>query len=128
MAKEKILIVDDETAIVGLLKVAFTKAGYEVFSAESAEDALEILKNEKIFVMYLDLNLPGMNGIDLCRRIKEDIPMAVIFALTGYASLFKLADCREAGFDDYFKKPVNMKTLMKTAEDAFEKINRWKNC
>jgi DNA-binding response OmpR family regulator len=76
--------------------------------------------------MFLDLNLPGMNGMDLCRRIKKDKPMAIVFAVTGYASLFELVDCREAGFDDYFKKPVDMKSLVKAANDAFERIDRWK--
>jgi CheY-like chemotaxis protein len=41
-------------------------------------------------------------------------------------TLFELADCREAGFDDYFTKPVELKLLMKAAEDAFEKLDRWK--
>jgi DNA-binding response OmpR family regulator len=126
--EESILIVDDEKAIIGLLEVAFSTAGYKVVSAQNAEEALSILKDKKIFVMFLDLNLPGMDGIDLCREIKNQIPMAMVFAITGYASLFELADCREAGFDDYFKKPVNIKMLIKTAKDAFEKINRWKNC
>lgn len=43
-----------------------------------------------------------------------------------YASFFELAECREAGFDDYFQKPVELKTLFKAAEDAFGKIVRWK--
>lgn len=126
--EDKVLIVDDEKAVVGLLKLAFTNAGYQVVSADSAEQALSILQDENIFVMFLDLNLPGINGIELCRKIKKQIPMAIVFAITGYASLFELADCREAGFEDYFKKPVNMKVLIKTVEEAFEKINRWKNC
>ncbi len=127
MQKKKILIVDDEKAIINLLKQAFSRAGYDVISAESAEAALELLQNETIHVMFLDLNLPGMNGMELCRKIRKEIPMANIFAVTGYASLFELADCRETGFDDYFKKPVNIKILVKTAEDAFEKIRRWKD-
>ncbi len=52
--------------------------------------------------------------------------MDIIYAITGYASLFELADCREAGFDDYFQKPVEMKTLLKADQDAFKKIDRWK--
>jgi CheY-like chemotaxis protein len=77
--------------------------------------------------MFLDLNLPNMNGIELCRQIKHDKPMAIVYALTGYASMFELADCREAGFDDYFTKPANMSALLKAAEDGFEKIKRWKS-
>jgi DNA-binding response OmpR family regulator len=126
MSGKKILVVDDEKAIISLLKQAFSRAGFEVRPAESAEEALKVLEQNDITVMFLDLNLPGMNGMDLCRRIKKDKPMAIVFAVTGYASLFELVDCREAGFDDYFKKPVDMKSLVKAANDAFERIDRWK--
>ena len=68
----RILVVDDEKAIVSLLKQAFSRAGFEVRPAESAEEALKVLEQDDITVMFLDLNLPGMNGIDLCKRIKKD--------------------------------------------------------
>ena len=126
MIQNKILIVDDEKAIITLMEQIFSRAGYEVKSAESGKEALELLEEDKIQVMFLDLNMPGMNGIELCKAIRKDMPMAMIFAVTGYASLFELSDCREAGFDDYFKKPVKIKALLATAESAFEKINRWK--
>ena len=127
MAEKKILVVDDEQAIISLLEQAFSRKGYEVWSALDAETALEILENQTIYVMFFDLNLPGMNGIALCREIKKRRPVSVIYAITGYASLFELADCRDAGFEDYFKKPVNLSTLMDKAASAFEKIERWKN-
>jgi len=76
--------------------------------------------------MFLDLNLPGMNGVELCRKIRKDRPIAVIHAITGYASLFELTDCREAGFDDYFTKPADMEMLLTAAQNAFEKVDRWK--
>ena len=122
----KILVVDDERSVIKLMENVFRKQGYETKSAESAEEALEILENEKIHVMFLDLNLPGMNGVELCREIRKQLPMALIYAITGYASLFELSDCREAGFDDYFKKPVEIETLTRTAESAFQKLKRWK--
>lgn len=127
MSERTILVVDDETTILNMFKLAFTQKGYRVKTAASAEDALELLKTEKIHVMFLDLNLPGMSGIELCRTIKSQMPMAVLFALTGYASLFELSDCRDAGFDDYYKKPVSIAELIRSAELAFEKIERWKN-
>ncbi len=126
MSQDKILIVDDEQAILNLFEKAFSRAGYDIRTATSAEKALDLLKDEDIYVMFLDLNMPKMNGLELCREIKKDLPMSVIYAITGYASVFQLAECRDSGFDDYFKKPVNLKVLMKAAEDAFIKINRWK--
>jgi len=125
--KKRILIVDDEKAILNLLKQTFSRAGYDVRTAESAEIALDILENENIYVMLFDLSLPQMNGLELCKTVKKDRPMSIIYAITGYASLFELSECREAGFEDYFKKPVNIATLIEKAESAFEKIERWKN-
>lgn len=126
MSDKKILVVDDETSIVNLLKQVFSRAGYDVRSAMNGEDALALLQNEKIHVMFFDLNLPTMNGIELCRKIKKSMPMSIVYAITGYASLFELSDCREAGFEDYFKKPVNIKILIKAADDAFERHERWR--
>ena len=125
MSEKKILVVDDEELIRDMLTQAFEQAGYKVRSAESAEDALEILKDEKFWVMFLDLNLPGMNGLELCRKIRRDYPLAIVHAVTGYVSLFELSDCRAAGFEDYFSKPVNLENLFKAAENAFEKLDRW---
>ena len=124
--KNKILIVDDDEAIINMEKLAFSRAGYDVVSAEDGEQALKILQRENIHVVFTDLNMPEMNGIELCMAIRKLTPMAVVFAVTGFASLFELAECREAGFEDYFVKPVNLKKLVETAKNAFEKLNRWK--
>jgi len=121
-----ILVVDDEKAILNLLKQTFSRAGYGVTTAESGETALTILEKESIQVMFLDLNMPGMNGVELCRTIKNNMPMSIIFAITGYPSMFQLVDCRDAGFEDYLKKPVSIKVLIGVVEEAFKKIDRWK--
>ena len=124
--EKKILVVDDEQGIRKMLETAFNNAGYSVTLAESAEEALEILEYNKIQVMFLDMKLPGMNGIELCRQIRKENPIACVFAITGFGSLFDLADCRDVGFDDYFLKPVDLNVILKTAKNAFEKIERWK--
>ncbi len=123
--EKKILIVDDEKMIRDMLEKAFTREGYLTRSAESGEEALDLLAREKIKVMFLDLKLPGMNGLELCKQIRSENPMAIMYAVTGYASLFELSDCRDVGFEDYFTKPVDLKTLFKAANDAFDKITRW---
>ena len=126
MNTQKVLFVDDEPGILMTLEKAFTRDGYAVRTADSGEAALALLQAEDIHVMFLDLNMPGMSGIELCRRIKQERPMDIVFSLTGYASLFELSECREAGFDDYFKKPADLKLLKAAAQAAFEKQNRWK--
>jgi CheY-like chemotaxis protein len=124
--QNKILVVDDEQVIGDILKKAFSKVGYTALCAQSSEEALDILKHENIKVMFLDLHLPGMNGVELCRLIRKNNPIACIFAMTGYVHMFELLECRQAGFDDYFTKPVNLQVLFAAAKEAFQKLERWK--
>jgi len=123
----KILVVDDEKSIRDLFESAFSDAGYELYLAENGEAALHILGGEEIELIFLDLKLFGMNGIELCRQIRRTRPLAIIYAITGWSGLFEIEECREAGFDDYFKKPVALDMLFKSVEDAFEKLDRWKS-
>ena len=88
MNEKKILLVDDKTDIGRVFEKALVRAGYVVRSAASGGEALEILKGEKIQVMFFDLNMPEMDGLELCRRVRKDFPMAMIHAVTGYSSLF----------------------------------------
>lgn len=121
MHERKILVVDDDRIVCGMLEHFFSQSNYTVRTARNAEVALDILSREKIQVMFLDLNMPGMNGLDLCRIIRKEFPMSIIYALTGYDSLYRPLDCIEAGFNDYFKKPVDLGVLHKAAKDAFKK-------
>ena len=123
---KKILVVDDEASVRDLLQNTFCNEGYKVRLAEGAEPAFEILEEENIKVIFLDLKLFGMNGIDLCKQIKRNNPTAIIFAMTGWAALYDIEECREAGFDDFFTKPVNIDVLLKAVGDAFEKLDRWR--
>ena len=126
MGTGKILVVDDEPSVREFFQEAFNEAGYDVLLAEGGEQALDILKNDSANVIFLDLKLFGMNGIELCRQIRKDRPLSLIYAMTGWSALFEVEECREAGFDDYFVKPVALEVLLKAVEDAFEKLSRWK--
>jgi CheY-like chemotaxis protein len=126
MMEKKILIVDDELPILEVLKNLFTRAGYQVVTAVSGEKALEILRKESIMVMFLDLKLPGMNGIDLCKEIRKENSIPIIHAFTGHVNVYSLLQCRTVGFDDFFAKPADLSLLLEAAEIAFKKIERWK--
>lgn len=117
---------DDEAPICTMVKQAFSKAGFEVHTAGSAEEALDLVETYRYLVFFLDLNLPGMNGIELCRKIRQDNPLTIAYAVTGFATTFEVFECREAGFEDYFTKPADIKTLLRAAEHAFEKLDRWR--
>ena len=123
---KKILVVDDEASVLSMLKETLSSAGYKVLTAKNAEEALKILKTETIMVMFLDLRLSGMNGIDLCWKIRENDKISIVYAFTGHSTFYGLLECRAAGFDDFFVKPVASKLILRAAEDAFEKLGRWK--
>ncbi|MDP8208057.1 MAG: response regulator [Candidatus Electryonea clarkiae] len=124
--RKRILVVDDEEGIRDILDKVFTKAGYEVKTAEDAETGLDILEKELFPLMFLDLQLPGMNGIDLCRRVRKEHPTAILIAMTAYASVFQIVEARDAGFDDYFLKPFKIDDFLAAAEESFRKLERWR--
>ncbi len=123
-----ILVIDDEKSIRDLFESALSDIGCEVYQAANGEEALDILSRKKeIELIFIDLRLFGANGIDLCRQIRKTKSLAIINAITGWSGLFEIEECREAGFDDYFKKPVSLDTLFKAVNEAFEKLDRWKS-
>ena len=124
--EKKILVVDDEASIRELFEDILGASGYKIYTAEGAEKALAILETENIGVIFLDLKLFGMNGIDLCKQIRSCNPVSLIYAMTGWSALFEIGECREAGFDDFFIKPIETGILFKAVEDAFDKLRRWK--
>jgi DNA-binding NtrC family response regulator len=125
--EHRILIVDDDESIRNAFSKILTRHDYRVRTAGTAEEALVLMNEEPAWVLFMDLNLPGMDGVELCRRVRSHWPMAVAYAVTGYASLFELTGCRSAGFEDYFTKPVLIEDLLTAAERAFEKLERWKS-
>ena len=123
--RPSIFFVDDDESIRGAWATGFSQPGFEPPSVGSAEEALKVLETEDIHVMFVDLRLSGMDGIEFCSTIRKARPFDCIYAMTGYSSAFSVAACREVGFDDYFVKPVGFGVLIKAAEDAFGRIERW---
>jgi CheY-like chemotaxis protein len=124
--EKRILVVDDDAPIREMMATFFTRAGYSIHTAEDAEEALALMKTYKFPVFFLDLNLPGMNGIELCRIIRKENPLSIVYAVTGYGTDFEVSECRKAGFEDYFTKPAELKVLLHAAEQAFQKLERWR--
>jgi len=124
MDEKKILIVDDEVTILTMLSDILSTEGYTVRTAGNAKEALNVVRQEGIMVMFIDLNLPGKNGLELGDEIHKQ-RVAIMYALTGDPHFFGLMNCRVAGFDDLFLKPIPIDTILKAAAHAFEKIERW---
>lgn len=122
---QDILVVDDEELVRKTLVRLLDREGFSVVATESGEDALKMLAKRSFDVFFLDLKMPGMDGITLCQKIKEVCSKSCIYALTAFVSEYDIVRCREAGFDDYFMKPFKMDVLVKAAQEGFEKITRW---
>lgn len=120
----KILVVDDEAPIRDMLKIALDRVGYKVSTATCAEEALELLAQGPFPVIFIDLGLETIDGFELCERIRKDSQTAVIYALSGYTGLFDPSDFKEAGFDGYDSKPINIQNLFKIVTDSFERIDQ----
>ena len=106
---KKILLVDDEDSIHLLYREELEEEGYEVHSALSGEEALEKLKIINPDLVILDINMPGMNGIDALRRIKEDCPNLPVILSSAYQE-FK-QDLASWASDDYIVKSSNLNEL-----------------
>ncbi len=125
MIEKKILFVDDEAEVLEMYYHFFPNEEYKVVCAESAEEALEIMGKEKFYVFFLDLNLPGMDGVQLCKKIRQAQPFAHITAVTGCSSMLHRNNCRAAGFDGYFAKPFKIVDIISAATHGFERLERW---
>jgi two-component system phosphate regulon response regulator PhoB len=114
MAKQKILIVEDEENISGLIKYNLEKAGYEAHVAPSGENALELLKQKGADLVILDIMLPGMDGLEVCRTIKQDVKYKAIpiVMLTAKGAEVDRIVGLELGADDYVVKPFSPRELV----------------
>jgi two-component system KDP operon response regulator KdpE len=107
----KILVVDDDPQIRRVMKVALVNHGYEAVEARSGEDALELLTPEMPNLVLLDMNMPGMDGLETCRAIRSGSDIPVIILSVRNTDRDKVA-ALDAGADDYVTKPFSMEELL----------------
>ena len=108
---EKILVVEDEWEIRNLLAEFLAREGYDVIQASNGKEALESAEKENPQVILLDVKMPGIDGVEVCRRLKEEdktrfIPIIMVTALKDRA-----VDAFVEGADDFVTKPFNLREL-----------------
>ena len=106
MQQINILVVDDEKEIAELVEIYLVYDGYKVFKAYNAEEGLQILSQEEIHLVLLDVMMPGMNGLEMCRKIRESSNIPVIMLSAKSEDLDKIVGLT-GGADDYVTKPFN---------------------
>jgi two-component system phosphate regulon response regulator PhoB len=114
MAREKILVVDDEEDIVELLRFNLLREGFQVSSATSGEEALSLVRSEMPHLILLDLMLPGIDGLEVARRLKNNPNTAniPIVMLTAKGEEPDIVTGLELGADDYVTKPFSPRILL----------------
>ncbi len=109
---KKILLADDEQDVLMLVSFHLQRAGYNVVLAENGRDALVKAEQEKPVLAILDRLMPEMDGVEVCRHLREVNPGMYIIMLTAMAADEQRIGGLEAGADDYISKPFNAKELM----------------
>lgn len=115
MAKEKIMVVDDERNVVELVKFNLEKEGYEVVCAYNGFEAVEIAKSEKPDLIILDVMMPGQSGLEVCRILRKDSKVPIIMATAKGEEIDKILGL-ELGADDYVTKPFSPRELIARAK------------
>jgi two-component system KDP operon response regulator KdpE len=122
MSPSRILVVDDEAQIRRVLRAALSGHGYEVIEARSGEEALEKVGRERVDLALLDVNMPGIGGLEACRRIRAGSEAAIIMLTVRNAERDKV-EALDAGADDYVTKPFSTPELLARIRAALRRTS-----
>ena len=126
MANEPILVVDDNALNLKLARLLLSMEGYQVRTAETAAAALKVLETFHPRMILMDIQLPGMDGLELTRRLRAD-PLfddVIILALTAFAMAADEHRAKEAGCDGFVSKPLDTRSLPELVRTYLEKVRR----
>lgn len=121
MISTKVLLVDDEEDFIATLGQRLEARQLKVTTATSGEKALEIVASKNFDAIVLDLAMPGMDGIEVLKRIKSDHPEAEIIMLTGHGTIESGVEAMKLGAEDFLEKPVDIQQLLVKIEEARQK-------
>src|SRR6202142_1920919 len=114
------LIIDDEELTLRTISRSLRQEGFEVFTALSAEDGLKLLRDEKPELVLLDIVLPGIDGVEVLRQIKQASPTAIVIMMSAYHLVERAVEAMKLGAFDYLVKPFQLGDLMTTLHRAAE--------
>jgi two-component system response regulator VanR len=122
--KNKIIVVDDEQDIAGLVEAYLNNEGYEVLKFYNASDALEYLENNSVSLAVLDVMLPDMSGFNLCREIRKSYLFPIIMLTAKVEDMDKITGLT-LGADDYVTKPFNPLELVARVKTQLRRYTRY---
>jgi len=121
MKQMKVLLVDDEEAFVKTLSDRLNMRDLNSDTAFDGEQAIKYVDDQEPDVMILDLKMPGIDGLEVLKRVKKKYPKIQIIILTGHGSDKDEEESKKLGVYDYLKKPVDIETLVKSIKNAYQK-------
>lgn len=123
MPKASVLLIEDDRDMRNLLRLSLREEGYRVFAAATAERGMALFRREEPDLVVLDVVLPGMDGFDMCRVLRQESGVPVLF-LTGRKSEFDKVLGLKLGADDYITKPYSLKELLARLEALHRRSKR----
>ena len=105
---KKILIVDDQQGIRLLLNEVFKNEGYETFLASNGAEAIQYIENTKLDCVLLDMKIPGMNGLEILKYIKNLFASLPVVMMTGHSDMDIICNAKELGANHFFTKPFDI--------------------
>lgn len=123
MNDKKILIVDDQFGIRILLTEILQSDGYTLFQASNGMQALEIVEEHEPDLVLLDMKIPGMDGLEILRRIKEIKPATEVMMMTAYGELNMIKEAMRLGAQKHFIKPFDIDEVRKEIRESFSLTN-----
>src|SRR5215468_5184374 len=126
MTSARIMIVDDDPQIRRVLRTALVAQGYEILDARNGGEALEKLRDEKVDLIILDMNMPGMSGLETCRTIRSSSDVSIIMLTVRDAEADKV-EALDAGADDYMTKPFSSPELLARIRAALRRAPQLSN-
>lgn len=120
-AVRKVLVVDDDPVVAKSFERVLSGKGYAVITAADGEEALNKLRSENYDVVFTDIKMPGMNGIEVAERVKASQPWLPVVIVTGYGSASNEARARELGVAGFLQKPLSPEMIENSAREAVQR-------
>ncbi len=122
MNKRTILVVDDNEMCRNVLAKVLLKCNYEVITAPSGEEAIEVFKKEECDLFIADIKMPGISGIDLLKILRTVAPQIGVIIITGYGEIDSYLESMALGASGYLQKPIEADKLRQAVANYFSKL------
>ncbi len=122
MCAKKILLVDDDVFVLDAFSIYLKSKGYDVKVTTRGKEAFTIVRNEPYKVVILDINMPDLNGIDLCKMIRKENLDVYIISCSGASAYYDKDELEKVGFDVNLDKPMSFSVLQQAVDEAFKRV------